>query len=295
MKHLIQKIASLTVALTVLISCNTDENKADAYGNFQSDATTISSESMGKLILLNINEGNQVKKGELVAVVDTTQLSLKKEQLYASFISIDSQSKSVLSQISVLEEQLKVQKINLDRTKKMYKEKSATKKQLDDIQGQVNVTKQQITSVKAQNASVISQYKSMRVQIKQVEDQINKSKITNPIDGTVLIKYCNNYEFVAPGKPLYQVQNLTDIKLKAYITELQLSEIKIGDKVSIEVDSETDGKKFEGTISWVASNAEFTPKTIQSKDERQNLVYAIKIDVKNDGSLKIGMPASVYF
>jgi len=290
MKKLLYLIIGLSIA-----SCENNENISDAYGNFQSDATTISAENMGKLIKFNILEGATIAKGEIVGLIDTTQLHLKKEQLNASFVSIESQSESVMSQINVLKEQLKVQKSNLKRIKKMYKEGSATKKKLDDVQGQVNVTEQQIASVKAQNASVLSQSQSLEVQIKQIDDQISKSIITNPFTGTILIKYAEQYEFVAPGKPLYQLQNMKTLKLKAYVTEPQLSEIKIGQKVKVGVDSTNDEKSFEGEITWISSNAEFTPKIIQTKDERQNLVYAIKIDVKNNGSLKIGMPASVYF
>jgi HlyD family secretion protein len=285
----------LILLIGVFASCNTNENNADASGNFQSDATTISSENAGKLIAFTIEEGKVIDKGSIVGVIDTTQLFLKKEQLKASYISIESQSRSVLSQINVLKEQLKVQKSNLDRIKKMYKDGSATKKQLDDLQGQVNVTEQQISSVQAQNASVLSQSQSLNVQIRQVKDQISKSIIKNPISGTVLIKYTEKFEFVAPGRPLYQIQNMNKLKLKAYVTEPQLSEIKIGQKVKIGIDSTTDEKNYEGVITWISANAEFTPKIIQTKDERQNLVYAIKIDVNNDGSLKIGMPASVYF
>ncbi len=280
---------------TLFISCTNNENPADASGNFQSDATTISAESAGKLILFTIEEGATIEANDTIGIIDTMQLHLKKEQLQASFISIQSQSKSVLSQINVLEEQLKVQQNNLARIKKMYAEGSATKKQLDDIQGQVNVTKQQIASIQAQNASVISQYKSLTVQIKQIEDQIDRCTIINPVAGTVLIKYVSQFEFVAPGKPLYQIQDLKELKLKAYVTEPQLSEIKIGQKVWVEVDTTKGQKRFSGTISWISANAEFTPKIVQTKDERQNLVYAIKIDVVNDGSLKIGMPASVRF
>lgn len=290
-----KKIIYILSIFAITISCENNEKIVDASGNFQSNATTISAENIGKLIEFTIDEGTIVEKDELVGLIDTTQLHLKKEQLKASFISIQSQSESVMSQIDVLKEQLKVQRSNLNRIKKMYKEGSATKKQLDDVQGQVNVTTQQISSVKAQNTSVLSQSQSLNVQIKQINDQISKSVIRNPFSGTVLVKYAEQYEFVAPGKPLYQIQNMELLKLKAYVTEPQLSEIKIGQKVNVGVDSTSEEKSYEGVITWISSNAEFTPKIIQTKDERQNLVYAIKIEVKNNGSLKIGMPASIYF
>ena len=288
-------ILLLLITITFFASCDENKNKADANGNFESNATTISAENAGKLISFTINEGEKINKNTIIGIIDTTQLHLKKELVKASYSSVVAQSKSVLSQIDVLNKQLEIQNINLNRAKKMFSEGSATKKQLDDIQGQVNITEQQITSVKAQNVSVLSKIMSLDIQIKQIEDQILKSIIVNPIDGTILVKYVEPFEFVAPGKPLYQVQNMDMLVLKAYVTEPQLTQIKIGQKVKIAVDSTKEEINFEGKITWVSAQAEFTPKIIQTKDERRNLVYAIKINVVNKGSLKIGMPASVYF
>ncbi len=289
-----KNILLLIIAISFLASCNENKNKADANGNFESNATTISAENAGKLLSFTINEGEKIKANTVVGIIDTTQLHLKKELITSSYGSIIAQSKSVLSQIDVLNKQLEIQNINLNRVEKMFGEGSATKKQLDDIQGQVNVTKQQIFSIEAQNASVLSKISSLDVQIKQIEDQILKSIIVNPIQGTVLVKYVEPFEFVAPGKPLYQIQNMDMLKLKAYVIEPQLSQIKIGQKVNVAVDSNKGQITFEGQITWISAQAEFTPKIIQTKDERRNLVYAIKIDVVNDGSLKIGMPASVF-
>ncbi len=290
-----KKTLLLLIIISIFASCDENINKADANGNFESNATTISAENVGKLLSFTINEGEKINEDIVVGIIDTTQLHLKKELVKASYGSIVSQSKSVLSQIDVLNEQLEIQNTNLNRIKKMFSEGSATQKQLDDIQGQVNVTKQQITSVKAQNASVLSKIISLDVQIKQIEDQISKCIITNPIYGTVLVKYVEPFEFVAPGKPLYQIQNMDKLVLKAYVIEPQLTQIKIGQKVKVAVDSNNGEITFEGEITWISAQAEFTPKIIQTKDERRNLVYAIKINVVNDGSLKIGMPASVYF
>ncbi len=292
---MMKKILLLIIAIGFFASCNNNTNKADANGNFESDATTISAENIGQLLSFSINEGDILKANVVVGIIDTMQLHLKKKLLMSSFGSIKSKSKSVLSQINVLKEQLQVQNINLDRIQTMYNEGSATKKQLDDIHGQVNVTTQQISSVQAQNASVLSQIESLDAQIKQVDDQISKSIIINPIEGTVLVKYVEPFEFAAPGKPLYQIQNMDMLKLKAYVIEPQLSQIKIGQKVKISIDIDNGETFFEGKIVWISSQAEFTPKIIQTKDERRNLVYAIKINVKNNGALKIGMPASVYF
>ena len=290
-----KKILLLLLVISVFASCDKKENKADANGTFESNATTISAENAGKLLTFSIDEGDVLKQGDVVGIIDTTQLHLKKRLLSTSFASIKSQSESVLSQISVLEEQLQLQNVNLNRIKKMFTEGSATQKQLDDIQGTVKITKQQIISVRAQNASVLSKIDALKVQILQVDDLISKSIITNPINGTVLIKYVEPFEFVGPGKLLYQIQSIGVLKLKAYVVEPQLTSIKIGQKVKIAIDSENGEITFDGEITWISSEAEFTPKVIQTKDERKNLVYAIKIDVVNNGSLKIGMPASVYF
>ena len=290
-----RKLILLLIIVVIYSSCNKNQNIADASGNFESDATTISAENIGQLLSFDIQEGEQLKKGKVVGYIDTTQLYLKKKLLLTSYSTIASKSKSVLSQIDVLNAQLKVQNVNLQRINKMFSEGSATKKQLDDIEGLINITKQQITAVRAQNVSTLSQLESLNVQVQQVEDQISKSILVAPTSGTVLVKYAEQYEFVAPGKPLYQIQNMNMLKLKAYVIEPQLSEIKIGQKVIIEIDANAGEKKYEGIITWISAEAEFTPKIIQTKDERKNLVYAIKIDVKNDGSLKVGMPASVYF
>jgi HlyD family secretion protein len=194
----------------------------------------------------------------------------------------------------VLKAQLKTARISKNRIENLIKENAGTQKQLDDIDGQIDVIKQQIRSVEIQNASVINELYSLDIQIDQVEDQLQKSIITNPINGTVLTKYAEPNEISSFGKPLYKIADLSILKLRVYISETQLSSIKIGQEVTVKIDSEKEMTNYSGTISWVASEAEFTPKIIQTKEERVNLVYAVKIDVKNDGSLKIGMPAEMW-
>lgn len=294
-KKRMKSILFIVFVSTLLGSCSSNSKQVDASGNFESNATIISAENTGRLTYYNITDGMMVDSNKLVAIIDTTQLFLSKEQLKASISSIKAQSKSVLSQINVLKEQQKVLLSNFDRTKKMYADGSATKKQLDDLQGKINVNKEQIQNIKSKNTSVLSKYKALDIQIRQVEDRLQKSVIKNPVSGTVLVSYVKENEFVNAGRPLYLIQNLTELKLKAFITEPQLSQIKIGQKVTVGIDGKDGEKTISGIVSWVSSQSEFTPKIIQTKDERQNLVYAIKIDVKNDGSLKIGMPASVYF
>lgn len=288
-----KKIAILLTAI-ILISCNKNNEKADAYGNFEATEITVSSESNGKIEFLNVEEGAQLKKGSLVGLIDTLQLHYNREQLKASIETVQSKSASVLSQINVLNEQLKTAKIEQTRIQNMYAENAATKRQIDEIDGKVKVIEKQISSVQTQNAPILNEIKSIKVQIEKLDDQIKKSKITNPVDGTVLTKYAEPSEITAFGKPLYKIANLTEMELRVYVTETQLAQIKIGQKVTVAIDADNDTKKYEGNITWISAQAEFTPKVIQTKEERANLVYAVKVAVKNDGSLKIGMPAEVW-
>ena len=288
-----KKTAILLTAI-ILISCNKNSEKADAYGNFEATEITVSSESNGKIEFLNVEEGEQLKKGSLVGLIDTLQLHYNREQLKASIETVQSKSTSVLSQINVLNEQLQTAKIEQTRIQNMYAENAATKRQIDEIDGKVKVIEKQISSVQTQNAPILNEIKSIKVQIEKLDDQIKKSKISNPVDGTVLTKYAEPSEITAFGKPLYKIANLNEMELRVYVTETQLAQIKIGQKVTVAIDADNDTKKYEGNITWISAQAEFTPKVIQTKEERANLVYAVKVALKNDGSLKIGMPAEVW-
>jgi HlyD family secretion protein len=290
----INKIVALIIFTTVLASCNSGDDKADGYGNFEATETVISAEGNGKLLEFNIEEGITLKKGNAVGYIDTIQLSLKKEQLLATKNVINAKSAGVLSQISVLKAQLKTATISKNRIENLMKENAGTQQQLDEVNGKVDVINQQIRSVEVQNSSVINELKSLDAQLTQIEDQVTKSKIVNPVQGTVLVKYAEPFEIVGFGKPLYKIANLNSLQLRVYVSETQLTSIKIGQKVMVKVDVAEGMKSYSGTITWVASEAEFTPKIIQTKEERVNLVYAVKIEVKNDGILKIGMPAEMW-
>ena len=176
----------------------------------------------------------------------------------------------------------------------MFAENAATKRQVDEIDGKVSVILEQIKSVETQNAPIVNEVKSIDVQIEKIDDQIQKSKIINPIKGTVLAKYAEPNEVTAFGKPIYKIADISEMTLRVYVSETQLSQIKVGQNVTIKIDAEKEMKSYQGTISWIASSAEFTPKIVQTKEERVNLVYAVKVNVKNDGSLKIGMPAEMW-
>ncbi|PWK23155.1 HlyD family secretion protein [Maribacter polysiphoniae] len=291
------KIPTIFPALCIgilMLSCSGNGEKADGYGNFEATATIISSEANGKLLFFNAEEGLILEKNTIVGVVDTVQLSLKKDQLLANKTSVFSKSSNVLSQREVIKEQLKVAVKDQNRIKNLIKENAATEKQLDDINGKIDILKQQMRSVETQNAPIVNEVKSIEVQIQQIEDQIKKSIIKNPVKGTVLVKYAEPNEITSFGKPLYKIADLDEMELRVYISETQLANLKIGQEVTVRVDSGDSMKSYKGTVSWIAESAEFTPKIIQTKEERINLVYAIKVKVKNDGSLKIGMPGEMW-
>lgn len=288
-----KNIALLVLAMFI-ISCNKNNEKADAYGNFETTEITVSSESNGKIEFLNLEEGDVVEKGKTVGLIDTLQLYYTKMQLIASQKTVSSKSGNVLSQKQVLQEQLKTAKIEQTRIKNMFSENAATKRQVDEINGKVKVIEEQIKGVGTQNAPIKNEANSFSVQIEKINDQIKKCNLVNPIKGTVLTKYAEPNEVTTFGKPLYKIANLEEMNLRVYISETQLSSIKIGQQVKVKIDDFEQTKEYIGNIIWISSQAEFTPKIIQTKEERANLVYAVKIRVKNDASLKIGMPAEIW-
>ena len=289
------KKLSITILATIgLISCNKNSDKADGYGNFEATEITVSSEANGKIAFLKLDEGDVLKSESQVGLIDTMQLYYTKQQLIASKSTISSKSVNVLSQKTVLQEQLKTTHLEKNRIHNMYVENAATKRQVDEIDGKVKVIEAQIRSVGTQNAPIVNDLKSIDVQIDKIDDQIAKSKIINPINGTVLTKYAEPGEITAFGKPLYKIADISEMTLRVYVSETQLSQIKTGQNVTVKIDAGNEMKSYQGNISWIASSAEFTPKIIQTKEERVNLVYAVKVKVKNDGSLKIGMPGEMW-
>ncbi|WKD86660.1 hypothetical protein KCTC32516_02036 [Polaribacter huanghezhanensis] len=293
MKHL-KKIVILSTVLVALSSCTNGNEKADGYGNFEATEIVISAENNGKIMQFNLDEGSVLKKNTFIGYIDTIPLSLKREQLVISKSIIASKSKSVLSQVAVLNAKLESAIITKNRIENLLKDNAATQKQLDDVSGEINIIKQQISSVEFQNTPIINEYKNIDIQLQQLNDQILKSKIINPVNGTVLTKYAEQNEITAFGKPLYKIADLNTMQLRVYVSETQLSSVQIGQKVTVKIDDANGMKSYTGTVSWVASEAEFTPKIIQTKEERIALVYAVKIDVENDGGLKIGMPAEMW-
>ncbi len=291
----LNKFLYLCLAI-LLASCNGNEDKSDAYGNFEAEEVTISAKASGEIMAFSLEEGDLLRAGQQIGWIDTTDLSLKKAQLIAQRNAIGAKIPSFDAQIAVYEQQRKNLHRDLERINKMYDEGAATQKQVDDLNGQVDVLNKQIEAVKSQQVAIYSEMETISKSIAQVEESIRKAIIKNPEKGTVLTKYVEQNELATIGKPLYKIANLDELKLKVYVSGNQLPNIKIGQEVEVLIDkTKTENKILQGKIIWISESAEFTPKIIQTKEERVNLVYAVKVLVKNDGSLKIGMPGEVEF
>jgi HlyD family secretion protein len=293
-----KNIITLTslIIISILFSCSDDKNKSDAYGNFEAVEVTVSSEVQGKMLSLKVEEGTNIDSGITVGFIDTTNTWLKLKQIESQKSAIQAKVSNVVSQINVQNQQ----KANLNsekkRIEKLLKDKAVPEKQLDDINNAIALIDKQIELIKTQNQAVFSELDGMDYQIKQIQDQIKRSYLINPIKGIILEKYVEQSEMVVPGRAIYKIANLDEIILRAYISEKQLANAKINQTASVFFDDgKGELKEVSGTISWVSSQSEFTPKIIQTRDERQNLVYAVKIKVKNDGSIKIGMPGEMKF
>ena len=297
------KLASTTLfALSLLLftSCNEQDHFFDASGSFEATETIISAEANGVLKSFVIEEGQSIKKGQLIGYIDSTQLYLKKKQLLAQIAALNSRKPNVSLQISALQEQLKNALFEKDRIEKLVENDAATQKQLDDLKSNIKViTKQmeaQQSSLNISNDGLSKDVNQFKVQIEQLEDQISKSLIVNPINGTVLAKYAQQDEMALSSKALYKIADLSSLILRAYISGDQLSKIKLNQTVSVFTDDGEGGfKETQGVVTWISSKAEFTPKTIQTKNERANMVYAVKIQVANDGSYKMGMYGEIQF
>lgn len=295
-KRLMNKSSIFYILLMVLFlsSCTKDEARAFAYGNFEAVETLISAEGNGKILRFDLEEGQSLSKGEEIGLIDSTMLFLKKEQLHNSKQIIASKSAGALSQISVLRAQEKTVKNDQGRISNMLKDGAATPKQLDDINGRLEVIRQQIRSVNIQNGSVEDEINNIDIQLRQLDEQIQDHRIINPVEGTVLVKYAEPNELTAMGKPLYKIANLNTMQLRVYVSETQLAQISLGQEIIVKIDRDDSMKEYSGRIAWIASEAEFTPKVIQTQEERVNLVYAVKLHVPNDGGLKIGMPGELW-
>lgn len=289
-----------TIATLALTACTGADVDYDASGVFEATEVTVSAQAQGELTEFTIAEGQTLTQGQTVGLIDTMLLSLQKAQLQATLSATDSKQLDLERQIAPTRQQLSNLRQERDRFATLLAEKAATQKQVDDIDYQIGVCERQLAALTEQvgsaNKSLSGQKKGVIAQIRQVDQKIAQSIVASPISGTVLTKYMEQGEYAAPGKPLFKMADVENIKLRAYISASQLTQVKLGQEVTVYADYGTDGRKaYTGTLSWICDKAEFTPKTIQVRDERANLVYAVKVAVKNDGLIKIGMYGDVKF
>lgn len=292
--------SSLLVLALAMTACGKGNKAYDASGVFESTEVTISAEGNGKIMSLGIQEGDRLEAGAVVGCIDTVQLFLSKVQLEASRRAVGSGRLNISRQIAALESQIVKQRQELDRFTKLEQAGATNRKQVEDIQAQLDILERQLAAQKESlqnaNSNVSGQADAIEAQIAQLEDRIRKCVITSPVSGTVLAKYSEAGELAVQGRALFKVADLENIRLRAYITADQLTNIKLGQAVKVYADQGTSGRKeYAGTLVWISDKAEFTPKTIQTRDERANLVYAVKIAVKNDGLIKLGMYGEVKF
>ena len=281
-----------------LLSCGKKQNGFDAMGTFEATEVTVSSEASGRIMSFDIMEGQEVRQDVRLGMIDTVQLYLTKLQLAKNETSVRSNRPDIGKQIASVNEQIAKQKTERARVENLLKAEAATQKQLDDIVSAVAVLESQLEALQSslQNSasSIDAQSSAIEIQIAQVEDKLNKCMISSPITGTVLAKYAEAGELAAVGKPLFKVADTKRLFLRAYLTLSQLSDVKLGQKVKVYADFGGDNRReYEGTVTWISEKSEFTPKSIQTKDDRENLVYAVKVAIVNDGYVKIGMYGEV--
>lgn len=303
MKKNMKRLNSYTLIATALLSlaaCNRGDGDFDATGTFEATEILVSSEANGKIMELNIEEGDRLDAGALIGYVDSTQLYLKKMQLSAGLRSVDIRKPDIRKQIAALEQQIATARTEQQRMENLVKAKAGNQKQVDDIVNNIKYLQKQLdaqySTLNKTTGGADAEAEGILYQIMQLDDQLQKSRIVNPQAGTVLVKYVEPGEVTAAGKPLYKIADTDLLYLRAYITSDQLSTLKQGQTVRVFADyGENDRREYPGTITWISDKSEFTPKGIQTKDERANLVYAIKIAVKNDGYLKIGQYGETVF
>lgn len=328
MKTIQPKWLIFTIPILAILACKNNGNQVDAFGVFEATEIIVSAEAMGNVVDFSIEEGSEIKKDSVVGKIDPVNLNLQKEQVESSLEALKLKTNDAGPNISILKAQLTVQQNQINviesqlkaaikdqgRIQNLVNAQAAPSKQLDDINTHTDVLKNQLAAAKdqlavlnrqikaqqdlvsIQNRGILSEKLPLQKKIALVSDQIAKTRIINPENGTVLAKYIERGEFATPGKALYKLANLQNMTLKAYITGNQLGSVKLNQVVTVSIDqAKGEIKTYEGKITWISEKAEFTPKTIQTRDERANLVYPIKVLVKNDGYLKIGMYGDVSF
>lgn len=286
----------IIILLAVSVSCRNKTGEADAYGNFEATEVIVSAETSGKIIEFEPVEGTHIEKGDQITLIDTSLLHLQRLEIEAGIKSVRTRINSVNAQNGILDQQIENLNINIRRISNMLKDEAATQKQYDDLTGQVAVLQKQIAANNTQKESVMAEMAVMEAKKATLNEQISRSRVKSPLKGTVIEKYAEAGEVTAAGKPLVKIADLSLILLKVYVSGEQLGNIKTGQICRIRIDDREKGyKEYEGTVRFIAEKAEFTPKIIQTKEERATLVYAVEIGVVNDGSLKSGMPGEAIF
>ncbi len=295
-----KKLLLMAGAVLMLGACGNEEKEYDATGTFEATETIVSAEQSGTLLAFSVSEGDNIAQGQEVGLVDTTQIWLKMQQLGATKQVYQSQKPDMERQIAVTRQQLAKAQTEQRRYEELVADGAAPRKMLDDAASQVQVLRRQldaqVSSLSTQLSTLNAQMATADVQVSQLRDQLSKCHVVAPIDGSVLEKYVEQGEFVAVGKPLMKVADIENMFIRAYVTSAQLQRIKVGQKARVFADyGDGQRKEYDGTVSWISSRSEFTPKTILTDDERADLVYAVKIAFKNDGYAKIGMYGEVLF
>jgi HlyD family secretion protein len=286
----------IAMAAIILTGCKTKIPEADAYGNFEATEVIVSAETSGRIMEFPRDEGDRIEQGALIAAVDTTFSHLQKDEIDAGMNSVKTRISTIISQNEILNQQIENQNVNIARIEKMLKDDAATQKQLDDLTGQVAVLKKQIAANNTQKASVASELGVYSSKKATLNEQISRSCVKSPLKGTIIEKYSEAGELTANGKPLVKIADLSIIKLKVYVSGAQIAKVKTGQQCTVRIDNGAKGfLSYTGVVSYVSDKAEFTPKIIQTKEERVTLVYAVNINVSNDGTLKSGMPGEAIF
>lgn len=286
----------LIIPAVLITACNNNSDQADAYGNFEATEVIVSAETSGRILKFDITEGTEIDKGSEIAIIDTTLFHLQKNEIDAGMKGVRTRISSITSQNNILAQQIENLNVNIARIRNMLKDDAATQKQYDDLSGQVAVLEKQIAANNTQKASVAAELLLFESRKATLNEQLSRNYVRSPLKGTLIEKYSEAGEMAAAGKPLAKIADLSVIKLKAYVSGAQLTDIKTGQEVTVRIDKgKKDYSTFTGKVSYISGKAEFTPKIIQTKEERVTFVYAVTIDVINDGSIKSGMPGEAIF
>jgi len=294
------KLFLIVPVFLLLVSCHSKNGTSDASGTFEATEVIVSAQATGTILNFKVEEGQDLKAGANLGFIDTIQLDLRKKQLQATIQASQTRKPDVEVQLAALEQQIATARSEKHRVENLVKANAANQKQLDDLNAQIEVLAKQLvatrTTLESSTSGINKESSALKIQVDQINDQLRRSYISSPIDGTLLVKYAETGELAIQGKTLFKVADMSQMILRVYITADQLSKLKLGQTVDVNAElGSTDNKAYKGTVTWISAKSEFTPKTIQTRDERANLVYAVKVTVKNDGILKIGMYGGIHF